>query len=210
LRHLAAKATPFWVIDTHAGAGLYSLEGEWAAKRGEFADGIVRVWSRTDAPAPLADYLDVVRAANPDGALRHYPGSPFVALAHLRPDDRLRLFEMHPNEVGVLAGNVVEAGRDAARRTIVRREAGIEGLKALLPPPPRSATARGRPSLRSPTCARTIGSGCSRCIRTRSACWRATSSRRAAMRRAERSCGARTGSKDSRRCCRRRRAGRSC
>jgi len=139
LRHLAAKATPFWVIDTHAGAGLYSLEGEWAAKRGEFADGIVRVWSRTDAPAPLAEYLDVVRAANPDGALRHYPGSPFIALAHLRPDDRLRLFEMHSNEVGVLAGNVAEAGRDAARRTIVRREDGFDGLKALLPPPPRRA-----------------------------------------------------------------------
>ena len=139
LRHLAAKATPFWVIDTHAGAGLYSLEGEWAAKRGEFADGIERAWSRTDAPAPVAEYLDVVRAANPDGALRHYPGSPFIALAHLRASDRLRLFEMHPTEIGVLAGNVAEAGRDATRRTQVRREDGFAALKALLPPPPRRA-----------------------------------------------------------------------
>lgn len=139
LRHLAAKDTPFWVIDTHAGAGLYSLEGEWAAKRGEFVDGIGRLWSRADAPVPVAQYLETVRAANPDGALRHYPGSPFIALAHLRADDRLRLFEMHPTESRVLAGNVAEAGREAARRTRMQAGDGFDGLKALLPPPPRRA-----------------------------------------------------------------------
>lgn len=139
LRHLAAKDTPFWVIDTHAGAGLYSLEGEWAAKRGEFVDGIGRLWARSDAPAPVAHYLDAVRAVNPDGALRHYPGSPFIALAHLRANDRLRLFEMHPAESGVLAGNIAAAGREAARRTRVQAGDGFAGLKALLPPPPRRA-----------------------------------------------------------------------
>ncbi|MCL4774823.1 MAG: 23S rRNA (adenine(2030)-N(6))-methyltransferase RlmJ [Burkholderiaceae bacterium] len=139
LRHLAQKDTPFWVIDTHAGAGLYALDGEWAARRSEFADGIRRLWQRADAPAPVAHYLDAVRAANPDGVLRHYPGSPFVALGHLRAGDRLRLFEMHPNEVRVLAGNVAAAGRDAARRTRVHAGDGFAGLKALLPPPSRRA-----------------------------------------------------------------------
>jgi len=139
LRHLGQKDAPFWVIDTHAGAGLYSLEGEWAAKRGEFVDGIGRLWSRADAPAPVAQYLEAVRAANPDGALRHYPGSPFIALAHLRANDRLRLFEMHPTESGVLAGNIAGAGREAVRRTLVRAGDGFDGLKALLPPPPRRA-----------------------------------------------------------------------
>ncbi|HRA77244.1 MAG TPA: 23S rRNA (adenine(2030)-N(6))-methyltransferase RlmJ [Burkholderiaceae bacterium] len=139
LRHFVQKDTPFWVIDTHAGAGLYSLEGDWAAKRSEFAGGIGALWSRKDAPSPVADYLEAVRAVNPDGVLRHYPGSPFVALGQLRAGDRLRLFEMHPSEFRVLANNVAEAGRDATRRTLVQPGDGFTGLKALLPPPPRRA-----------------------------------------------------------------------
>ncbi len=139
LRHLAQKETPFWVIDTHAGAGLYRLDSEWANKRGEFADGIGRLWSRTDAPAAVAAYLDVVRAHNSDGTLRHYPGSPFIALAHLRDADRLRLFEAHSSEIEVLAGNIDAAGRAAPRRTRVQAADGFAQLKALLPPPPRRA-----------------------------------------------------------------------
>ena len=139
LRHLAAKDTPFWVIDTHAGAGLYALDGEWATKRSEFADGIGRLWTRDDAPAAVADYLAAVRALNPEGRLRHYPGSPFIALQHLRARDRLRLFELHVNEVKALAQNVEQAGRNAARRTIVADADGFAGLRGLLPPPPRRA-----------------------------------------------------------------------
>lgn len=139
LRHLALKEAPFWVIDTHAGAGLYSLEGEWAARRSEFADGIGRVWPRADAPPGVAEYLEVVRAVNPDGVLRHYPGSPFIALQHMRADDRLRLFELHPNEYRMLAHNIQDAGREAVRRTLVQPVDGFGGLKALLPPPPRRA-----------------------------------------------------------------------
>jgi 23S rRNA (adenine2030-N6)-methyltransferase len=137
LRHLAAKDTPFWVIDTHAGAGVYALEGAWASKRGEFAEGIGRLWTRQDAPPPVADYLAAVRAANPDGVLRHYPGSPFIALQHLRERDRLRLFELHGNEHDVLAAHIAAAGRHASRRTIVAAADGFTGLQALLPPPPR-------------------------------------------------------------------------
>ncbi|MEI7444135.1 MAG: 23S rRNA (adenine(2030)-N(6))-methyltransferase RlmJ [Burkholderiales bacterium] len=139
LRHFALKDTPFWVVDTHAGAGLYALDGEWATKRSEFADGIGRLWTRDDAPAAVADYLAVVQAMNPDGALRHYPGSPFIALRHLRARDRLRLFEMHVSEVEVLSGNIDAAGRDAARRTLVTKADGFAGLRGLLPPPPRRA-----------------------------------------------------------------------
>jgi len=139
LRHLAQKPAPFWVVDTHAGAGLYALDSDWAAKRGEFADGIGRLWSLQQAPAAVADYLDEVRALNPEGRLRHYPGSPFIALRHLRERDRLRLFELHVNEVKALARNVAQAGRDATRRTIVTPADGFDALKSLLPPPPRRA-----------------------------------------------------------------------
>ena len=139
LRHLALKDKPFWVIDTHAGAGLYALEGEWANKRGEYLDGIARLWRLPEVPAAVADYLAVVRAVNPDGELRHYPGSPFIALQHLREGDRLKLSELHSSESEVLAGNIASAGREAARRTSVNAGDGFAQLRALLPPPPRRA-----------------------------------------------------------------------
>ena len=139
LRHLASKDAPFWVIDTHAGAGIYALDSDWATKRSEFADGIGRLWHREDAPAPVADYLALIRAMNPEGRLRRYPGSPFIALRFLRDRDRLRLFELHGNESRALARNIGKEGRDATRRTIVDEADGFVGLKALLPPPPRRA-----------------------------------------------------------------------
>ena len=137
LRHLASKETPFWVIDTHAGAGIYALDSDWASKRSEFADGIGRLWQREDAPPAVADYLAMVRAMNPNGRLRHYPGSPFIALQVMRDKDRLRLFELHANESLALAKNIGAAGRDATRRTIIDAADGFTGLQALLPPPPR-------------------------------------------------------------------------
>ncbi|MCL4745502.1 MAG: 23S rRNA (adenine(2030)-N(6))-methyltransferase RlmJ [Burkholderiaceae bacterium] len=137
LRHLGSKDTPFWVIDTHAGAGIYALEGEWASKRNEFIEGIGRLWPRAEVSPAVADYLAIVRATNPDGRLRHYPGSPLIALRHLRDKDRLRLFELHVNESKALAKNIAELGRDAIRRTVVVDGDGFTGLQALLPPPPR-------------------------------------------------------------------------
>lgn len=139
LRHLALKETPFWVIDTHAGAGLYSLEGEWANKRSEYLEGIARLWQLAELPAPVAAYLAVVRGLNADGELRHYPGSPFIALQHLRDGDRLQLAELHSSESEVLAQNIAAAGRNAQRRTRVDAADGFARLRALLPPPPRRA-----------------------------------------------------------------------
>ena len=62
---------PYWVIDTHAGAGLYSLDGDWATKTAESADGIGRLWER-DLPPILAEY-SARRAYNTNGRLRRYP-----------------------------------------------------------------------------------------------------------------------------------------
>lgn len=139
LRHLAAKATPFWVIDTHAGAGFYALDGDWATQRSEFADGIGRLWGRENLPEPVADYLAVVRAENPEGKPRTYPGSPLIALRHLRDGDRLRLFELHGNEGIALAQNVHTLGRNATRCTLIDAADGFAGLRKWLPPPPRRA-----------------------------------------------------------------------
>lgn len=145
LRHLALKDTPFWVVDTHAGAGLYRLDGDYAGTSGEAADGILKLAAAAQAgsldgqplaPA-LADYLELVRSFNKQGQWRIYPGSPFITQRLLREEtrDRLKLFELHPTDSKALAANIAQLG--AGRQVGVAREDGFESLKALLPPPPR-------------------------------------------------------------------------
>jgi len=92
LDYFNRKDPAYWVVDTHAGAGLYSLDGDWAAKNSEFADGIGRLWERRDLPPILADYVAKVRQFNPNGKLRYYPGSPWLTLDAMREHDRLRMF----------------------------------------------------------------------------------------------------------------------
>lgn len=133
LRHLAQKDKPFWVIDTHAGAGLYDLGHRHAARLAEYEAGIGRLWSRPDLPPAVADYVGLVRALNPDGRLRRYPGSPWLALECLRPQDRLRLFELHTTDQALLAENFAGKGKQVR----ITAGDGFEGLRALLPPPPR-------------------------------------------------------------------------
>ena len=134
-RYLCQKEQAFWYLDTHAGAGSYALDSAAAAKLGEFRDGVGRLWGRKDLPAALADYLALVRKVNPDGSLKVYPGSPMLALAIMRAQDRLRLFELHSREVLRLRENFQAFGKQA----IVHDSDGFASLKALLPPPPRRA-----------------------------------------------------------------------
>ena len=135
LRHLAQKDKPFWCIDTHAGAALYDLTKGYAAKNAEYETGISRLWTHKDLPGPVADYVQQVRALNPDGALRLYPGSPQLAMQMLRKQDRLRLFELHRTESQVLQ----EYFRDAGHRVVAQAGDGFVGLQSLLPPPSRRA-----------------------------------------------------------------------
>lgn len=132
LRHMARKDKPYTLIDTHAGAGGYSLASPEAQKKGEFEHGILRLWDRTDLPPAVADYVQIVRDFNPEGGLGRYPGSPEFARRLLRPQDALRLFELHPADVRSLA-----AHHAARPHTEVHHEDGFEGLKAQLPPPSR-------------------------------------------------------------------------
>ncbi|MBK8063442.1 MAG: 23S rRNA (adenine(2030)-N(6))-methyltransferase RlmJ [Betaproteobacteria bacterium] len=135
LRHLAQKDKPWWFVDTHAGAAEYALDGEWARKNAEHETGIARLWSREDLPAAVADYVNEVRRLNPGGALLRYPGSPQLALQLSRPDDRLRLFELHSTESRVLQDHFAGAGS----RVLVKAGDGYAGLPSVLPPPPRRA-----------------------------------------------------------------------
>ncbi len=134
-RYLGQKDKPFWIIDTHAGAGLYELDTGYATKLKEYENGIGKLWARQDLPATLADYVDRVRACNPDGNLRFYPGSPWLAQQTLRPQDRLRLFELHSSDSKILQENFGTLGRQVSIATAN----GFDALKTLLPPPPRRA-----------------------------------------------------------------------
>lgn len=133
LDHLGQKDKAWWYVDSHAGAGLYDLQGDYASRNGEFEGGIARLWQRQDLPAMLGRYVEVVRALNDDGRLRYYPGSPWCALQCARPVDRLRLFELHGTDHKLLASNFAEAGRQVR----VETGDGYAGLRAVLPPPSR-------------------------------------------------------------------------
>jgi 23S rRNA (adenine2030-N6)-methyltransferase len=135
IRYFEQKEKPFWVIDTHAGAGAYDLDAGYARKLAEYEGGIGRLWERKDLPAPVADYVDLARRLNPDGRLRKYPGSPLLAWWTLREQDRLHLFELHGSDVRLLRKNFQEAGK----RVVVEGTDGFAGLRAMLPPPPRRA-----------------------------------------------------------------------
>ena len=119
LKYQAQKPAAYWFIDLHAGAGLYDLTGAWAQKRGEFEEGIGAIWDATDAPPAVQDYLEAIRTLNPEGKLQVYPGSPWIALQACRDADRLRLFELHPNEVHVLRQNLEQLGPRKARQVSV-------------------------------------------------------------------------------------------
>jgi 23S rRNA (adenine2030-N6)-methyltransferase len=101
IAYLKRKEAAFRVIDTHAGIGLYDLGSEEAQKTGEWHGGIGKLLDAalTGAPAEwLHDYLSVVRALNPEGGLRLYPGSPLLTRHLLRRQDRLTAIELHPED----------------------------------------------------------------------------------------------------------------
>jgi len=109
LDYLRTKPAPFRVIDTHAGAGLYDLAGSEASRGGEWRDGIARLMAAPLAAplaALLAPYLEVVGALNERGRLKTYPGSPALARAWLRPQDRLIVCEVEPQAAAALRQNL--------------------------------------------------------------------------------------------------------
>ncbi len=97
-------------------------------KTGEYLEGIKRLWDG-DVPAAMQAYLDILKALNSDGELRHYPGSPLLAKELCRPQDRLLLSELHPADFVLLQELFT---RD--RRTQVLKVDGFAQLKGALPP----------------------------------------------------------------------------
>lgn len=135
IEYMKRKEAPFRVIDTHAGTGHYALTSPEATKTGEWQDGIGRlIGPDTEPLSPqaaqrLQPYLDVVRRENADRTLAAYPGSPVIALALMRPQDRLIANELHPEDRPLLKAAI---GNDH-RAKVMDLDAWL-ALKSLLPP----------------------------------------------------------------------------
>ena len=132
LIYLHEKPAPFRVIDSHAGSGLYDLTDEQARRGGEWLTGIARImqarFSQT-AASLVKPYLDIVRAFNPHGPLQAYPGSPLIARAMLRPQDRITACEIEPAARKAL----IDALRKDAQARVVDLD-GWVALPAFVPP----------------------------------------------------------------------------
>jgi 23S rRNA (adenine2030-N6)-methyltransferase len=129
IHYLKQKDKPFCCIDTHAGAGKYALNSDYALKNREFDTGIGKLWHRDDLPPFIADYVDLIRQFNSTGQLKLYPGSPLIAQQLLRANDRLFCYELHSTEIKLLT-----AVLSTDRRIKIVHADGLTNSLGLLPP----------------------------------------------------------------------------
>ena len=159
LKHLTEKEAALMVLDTHAGAGLYRLDGDYANTSAEAAKGYLKLSEKKNSVpsstlrqviAPkignesdkntsdlLTGYLNFVESFNKPGSTKIYPGSPFIIQRFLKGRDKLKAFELHPTDAKTLASNIAQL--EAGRQVAVLREDGFEGAKKFLPPPSKRA-----------------------------------------------------------------------
>jgi len=132
LEYMSRKEKGFYYIDSHSGAGMYSLADEYAQKTGEYKDGIAKIIDLKHIPEALQSYVDLIESLNNDGELTLYPGSPGIAKQLVRRQDSAHLFELHPTDIEHL--------REYAQRwhkSHVKQSDGYQGVLGLLPPPSR-------------------------------------------------------------------------
>lgn len=143
VEYLQEKSGALTIIDTHAGAGIYNLEDGFAKVSNEAENGIFRlvkyIASATHAHSLLdpgiEKYFQCVQSENVNQSLTFYPGSPFILARLLRPQDRLKLFELHPKEIDILRHNIQQLPQ--AKQIDIYAENSFARLKGLLPPPSR-------------------------------------------------------------------------
>ena len=132
LNYMLKKDKPFCYLDSHSGCGAYSLSSSEALKTKEFDNGIMQLWGRRDLPIPVQNYVDQVIEFNGSGKLTTYPGSPSIANQMRRDDDRMFLFELHPNEFTNMRGNF-----SGDRKIKMTNTDGLAGIIANMPPKER-------------------------------------------------------------------------
>lgn len=153
LEYLKQKEVALSLIDTHAGNGLYRLDGDFAQTSNESASGIQQLLAyAANATEPLTpavqQYLDQLTSFNGDikpGTKRIvYPGSPALLQHLMRPQDQLHLFELQPADMRALQGNMAQG--PFANHTHVWHADGFKDSLKFLPPPSRRALVLCDPS----------------------------------------------------------------
>jgi len=143
VRAMQRKDRGFLYIDTHSGRGRYDLaaaaHGDTLERTPEWPEGIGRLWTRSDLPEAVADYVEQVRAfdrreGNREPIPRFYPGSPRLVRALARPQDRLSLFEKQPEEAAALKTEF-----DFERGVGIQAADGYTAMRGQLPPPEKRA-----------------------------------------------------------------------
>jgi 23S rRNA (adenine2030-N6)-methyltransferase len=129
VKSLLKKDTPFCYLDTHSGIGRYDLLSDSAQKTKEFEDGIGKVFSRTNAPSLIQEYVQCIKNMNQQDSLQFYPGSPCLVRSFLRPADRMILSELHPDDYRQLKH--LFAGD---KQVAIHHQDGYQSMKAFLPP----------------------------------------------------------------------------
>jgi 23S rRNA (adenine2030-N6)-methyltransferase len=128
LQKFLEKDTPFFILDTHAGIGIYNLEHENAKKTQEFCSGITKLLKHK-VTADFKKYIEIVNNLNSGGEMQLYPGSPYICNDFLRSGDRLALAELHPEDFASLEQNFA----DNPQISLLNQD-GYAAIKALLPP----------------------------------------------------------------------------
>lgn len=129
LDQMQRKDSPFFVLDTHGGAGRYLLHSEESRKTGEASEGVLKLMDAPRLPEAVERYLKAVQADNEPGTLVTYPGSPLLASRYLREHDRMGVCEVQAEELQTLKS--LFAGDS---RIQVRGGDGYAGMRAFLPP----------------------------------------------------------------------------
>jgi 23S rRNA (adenine2030-N6)-methyltransferase len=133
LKYLTLKPKPIYYLDTHSGAGAFTLSDNEAQKNREYENGIGQLWPLLDelenCPGLVKDYLETVQQFNPQTELQTYPGSPWFAQHLLRAQDRLDFFDLHPNESQILRKNFA-----GDKRIHVYPKDGFHACMSQLPP----------------------------------------------------------------------------
>jgi 23S rRNA (adenine2030-N6)-methyltransferase len=138
LAALCRKDKGFLYLETHAGRGAYGTSGP----AGEAANGIGRLDAQaaaggTGEAQEIRHYMAcVARLRRERGDSRLYPGSPLLAAAELRPQDRGIFIERVPAEARALVKALPHCGATAQRLRVETGD-GFALLRAWLPPPER-------------------------------------------------------------------------
>jgi 23S rRNA (adenine2030-N6)-methyltransferase len=136
-----AGGRPVQVLDTHAGAGRYDLDEAMARRSGEGEAARVLL-ADADAPAAFDPLKAAIRALNPEGGVRIYPGSPLLAIGALGGGDRWTGCELRPEDHEALEGALRGVRSKASVRALradgyaEARRFGGPGRRLLLVDPP--------------------------------------------------------------------------